>query len=102
MQTSAETKLWAILRNRQLNGYKFRRQKSIGRFIVDFYCADADLIIEIDGDTHAGRESYDTKRTKWLENNGYKIIRYTNEEVLTNLENVVLEILNQCNDRKES
>lgn len=102
MQTSAETKLWTILRNRQLDGYKFRRQKPIGRFIVDFFCDDAKLVIEIDGDTHAGREGYDINRTKWLENEGYQVIRFKNDDILTNLENVAREILKQCNDRKAS
>jgi very-short-patch-repair endonuclease len=102
MQTSAETKLWTILRNRQLDGYKFRRQKPIGRFIADFFCDDAKLVIEIDGDTHAGREGYDINRTKWLENEGYQVIRFTNDDILTNLENVAREILKQCNDRKAS
>jgi very-short-patch-repair endonuclease len=102
MQTSAETKLWTILRNLQLDGYKFRRQKPIGRFIVDFFCNDAKLVIEIDGDTHAGREGYDINRTKWLENEGYQVIRFTNDDISTNLENVAREILKQCNDRKAS
>jgi len=102
MQTSAETKLWIILRNRQLDGYKFRRQKPIGRFVADFFCDDAKLIIEIDGDTHAGREGYDINRTKWLENEGYQVIRFTNDDILTNLENVAREILKQCDDRKAS
>jgi very-short-patch-repair endonuclease len=100
-QTSAETKLWTILRNRQLDGIKFRRQKPIGHYIVDFYCSDAKLVIEIDGDTHAGREDYDAKRTKWIESEGYKVIRFTNEDVSSNLDSVVMEILEQCIKRKQ-
>jgi very-short-patch-repair endonuclease len=99
-QTSAETKLWTILRNRQLQGFKFRRQQPIGRFIVDFYCSENKLVVEIDGDTHAERKEYDTNRTQWLENEGYQVIRFTNDEVLTNLENVALEILSHCESEK--
>jgi very-short-patch-repair endonuclease len=95
-QTSAETKLWTILRNRQLDNLKFRRQQPIGQLIVDFYCSEAKLVIEIDGDTHAEQKGYDAKRTQWLENEGYKVIRFTNDEVITNLENVAMEIVEQC------
>src|SRR5688500_11778894 len=62
----AERKLWSRLRSRQLNGAKFRRQVWLGPFIADFFCADAKLIVEVDGDSHAGQTAYDERRTKWL------------------------------------
>ena len=83
-QTSAETKLWYVLRNRQLGGYKFRRQQPLGKFIVDFICKSAKLVIEIDGDSHAEQVAYDRSRTKWLEERGYEVVRYTNDDVHDN------------------
>src|SRR5690349_9123750 len=62
----AEQKLWRCLRNRRLNGLKFRRQHPIGPFIADFYCADLRPIIELDGDSHADQLQYDAERTQWL------------------------------------
>jgi very-short-patch-repair endonuclease len=65
-QTPAEQKLWSRLRNRQLNGFKFRRQHPIDRFIIDFYCDEAKLCIEVDGDSHAEQIEYDQARTVYL------------------------------------
>ena len=79
--TPAEQKLWKHLRDRRLGGAKFRRQHPVGRFIVDFYCADCRLVIEIDGDSHAGQADYDAARTAWLREQGYTVIRFTNREV---------------------
>lgn len=80
--TPAETKIWSRVRNRGL-GFKIRRQHPIWRFIADFYCAEAKLVIEIDGDSHAesDQEEYDKARTEWLEERGYRVIRITNEDV---------------------
>jgi very-short-patch-repair endonuclease len=71
-QTPAEERLWYWLRNSQLEGMKFRRQHPVGRFIVDFYCAEKKLVIEVDGDTHFTPEqmAYDAARTAWLEEQG--------------------------------
>ena len=95
-QTPAESKLWHKIRNRQIGGYKFRRQQPIGQYIVDFYCSLSQLVIEIDGDTHADQIEYDQARTKWLATEGYKVIRFTNSDIHANLENVAEEILKQC------
>lgn len=95
-QTPAEIKLWYILRNRYLNGYKFRRQHPIGKFIVDFYCVQFKLIIEVDGDSHADKEDYDRKRTLWLEKQGYRVIRFTDGDVHENLEGVAMVIIEAC------
>jgi very-short-patch-repair endonuclease len=89
-QTSAETTLWNVLRNKS-TGYKFRRQHPIDMFIIDFYCAEAKLVIEIDGASHAelDQEEYDKARTKWLEERGYKVIRISNEDVHRHLEDAL-------------
>jgi very-short-patch-repair endonuclease len=74
------------LRDRRLAGFKFRRQHPIGNFIVDFYCAGANrLVIEIDGDSHADQEDYDAARTDWLEGHGFRMIRFTNRQLETEL-----------------
>src|SRR5260221_13264496 len=77
----AEKTLWRCLRSRQLNGLKFRRQHPIGPFIVDFVCLELKLIVELDGDSHAEQLAYDGDRTRWLEKNGYRVIRYFNHDV---------------------
>jgi len=79
-ETPAETKLWAMLRGRHLR-VKFRRQQPIGPFIVDFFCAEARLVVELDGPSHDGRRGYDERRTKWLEGQGYRVVRLANEAV---------------------
>ena len=99
-QTPAEDKLWYRVRDRRLGGYKFRRQHPIGRLIVDFYCAETGLVIEIDGDTHTEQAEYDTARTEWLEAQGYQVIRFKNQEALRNLEAVVERILAVCEGLK--
>lgn len=95
--TPAEAKLWAQVRNQQL-GYKIRRQHPIGHFIADFYCAQAKLVIEVDGDSHAepDQAEYDTARTGWLEARGYYIIRFQNDEVHRNLQAVLKELHRVC------
>lgn len=93
-QTPAEATLWQALRKRHL-GYKFRRQHPIDRFIIDFYCAEAKLCLEIDGPSHfeAAQQEYDAARTAHLEAQGYHLIRFTNNEVRYNLEAVVDKII---------
>ncbi|HEX9667547.1 MAG TPA: endonuclease domain-containing protein [Thermodesulfobacteriota bacterium] len=86
--TDAERKLWAHLRLLQLGGYKFRRQHSLGPYIVDFICIEKKLIIEVDGGQHDDNKFYDSKRDKWLENKGFRVLRFWNNEVLTYIENV--------------
>src|SRR5690625_2389104 len=82
--TKTENLLWQGLRRRQVAGRKFRRQHSIGRFIVDFYCPEEKLIVEIDGSIHddPARAAYDDKRHQWLEQQGMRVIRIDNESVL--------------------
>jgi very-short-patch-repair endonuclease len=92
--TQAERVLWLKLRNRQLNGVKFRRQQPLGNYIVDFVGFDKKLIIEIDGGQHNEEEilSQDEVRTAWLKSQGFRVIRFWNNEVLENLEGVLLNI----------
>jgi len=99
-QTLAETTLWHMLRNRQ-TGFKFRRQHPIERFIVDFYCAEAKLLIEVDGESHLepDQEEYDKARTEYLERLGYKVIRFTNNDVRYNINAVVDKILQTSETR---
>ena len=92
-QTDAEHTLWFQLRGRRLNGLKFKRQVPIDRYIADFCCSDARLIIELDGGQHATRTTEDANRTKILEAMGYLVLRFWNNDVLQNLEGVLEEIL---------
>lgn len=94
-QTPAEQTLWAFLRNAQLEGYKFRRQRPIGSYIVDFYCARRKLIVEVDGDSHAQQVDYDNERSAWLESRGYRVIRFQNSDIRMNLNAVLQSILEQ-------
>ena len=84
--TDAEKALWTHLRSRQLDGAKFRRQVEIDGYVVDFLCANHRLIIEVDGGQHTPER--DAQRTAYLESQGFRIIRFWNNEVLTNMEGV--------------
>ncbi|MBS1145480.1 MAG: hypothetical protein H6R14_2886 [Proteobacteria bacterium] len=87
--TPAESLLWQkVLRNRQFHGHKFLRQKPIGPYVIDFYCAEVKLVIEVDGDSHADQAEYDTQRTIFLESQGLRVLRYTNRDILNNLPGV--------------
>jgi len=89
-QTPLEQKLWYALRAKRFQGAKFRRQVVIGRYIVDFACRlPRMLVVEVDGDTHASRQGYDSQRTAFLESKGYRVLRFTNREVGTNIEGVL-------------
>ena len=88
-QTDAEKLLWQKLRNRGLNDYKFRRQVPIGPYVADFLCESAQLIVEVDGGQHAENKEYDQYRDDFLRANGYKVIRFWNNEVLGNLDGVL-------------
>jgi very-short-patch-repair endonuclease len=89
--TDAEMKLWLSLRDRRLSAFKFVRQEAIGSFIVDFICREKRLIIEVDGGQHAESEK-DRERDKYLMNAGFKVLRFWNNDVLTN-KNGVLEVI---------
>ena len=91
--TDAEVRLWQALRMRQLKEARFRRQHAIGSYIVDFCAPRKKLIIEIDGGQHAEQVVYDTKRTAFLEQRGYRVLRFWNHEVLGDLDAVLEMIL---------
>jgi very-short-patch-repair endonuclease len=95
-QTPAEQKLWSRLRNHQLDGLKICRQHPIDKFIIDFYCDEAKLCIEIDGDSHTEQVEYDQARTAYLNELGYKVIRFTNREVFQQCESVSQAIVDEC------
>ena len=87
--TDAEQRLWYYLRAGRFQGWKFRRQVPLGRYVVDFLCEEARLIVEVDGGQHAERVAQDATRTQWLEAQGYVVIRFWNNDVLTNTEGVL-------------
>ncbi|MCK6566191.1 MAG: DNA (cytosine-5-)-methyltransferase [Chloroflexi bacterium] len=86
--TPAERKLWARIRNDQL-GVNFRRQHAIGKYIPDFVCIKKKLIIELDGSQHLEQEEYDGERTKFLESQGYKVIRFWNNQIMNDINGVI-------------
>ena len=87
--TEAEKILWQKLRNKQLEGFKFRRQQIVGRYVVDFVNFERKLVIELDGSQHALEEERDGKRDHWLQAQGFEVLRYWNNEVFENLEGVL-------------
>ena len=98
--TPAESKLWSRIRNDQL-GVTFRRQHAVGNYIPDFCSPKAKLIIELDGSQHLQQEEYDQERTKYLESQGYKVIRFWNSDVLNNTEGVILAILHALENKSQ-
>ena len=93
--TDAELKLWQHLRRRQVCGLKFRRQLPIAGYIADFACVEAHLVIELDGGQHLDQQDYDTERTRKFAVNGYRVLRFWNEDVLLRITNVLDEIHRQ-------
>jgi len=88
--TDAEIRLWSRLRRKQLEGFRFRHQHPLGPYVVDFFCAEAKLVVEVDGGQHADDGE---ARTHWLETRGYRVIRFWNNDVLANTERVLRKIL---------
>jgi len=91
--TEAERRLWRHLRNRELGGWKFRRQYPVGPYIVDFICIEKNLVIEVDGGKHAENEDLDIQRSEYLNNMGYRVFRFWNNQVLQETEAVLEMIL---------
>jgi very-short-patch-repair endonuclease len=91
--TEAEKRIWYKVRSKQL-GVKFRRQQLIGKYIVDFVCFEKKLVIEIDGGEHL-QSSRDEIRDEWLQKNGYKVLRFWNNDVLKNTDGVIQTIVNE-------
>jgi len=93
LSTDAEKRLWAGLRNRRLDGWKFRRQTWFGPVVVDFVCIEASLVIEADGGHHAEAMVYDAHRSAFLAKEGFRVLRFWNGDVLTNTDGVLSAIL---------
>ena len=91
--TDAERLLWRHLRNRELDGWKFRRQYPVGSFIVDFICVEKNLVIEVDGGPHAENEEQDIQRSAYLNRMGYRVFRFWNNQVMQETEGVLEAIL---------
>ena len=87
--TDTECYLWSRLRRQQINGYKFRRQFPLGIYIADFVCLEARLIVEVDGGQHAEQTSKDALRDKWLVSQGFRVLRFWNNDVLRETDTVV-------------
>lgn len=94
--TEAEKLLWFHLKSKQLDGLKFRRQEQIGPFIVDFVCYESKIVVEADGSQHLQNQSRDLARTEWLNSQGFDVLRFWNNEILTNTEGVLEEIRCRC------
>ena len=99
--TVAEKKMWyRVLRDKEFGNYKFIRQKPLDNFIVDFYCSELLFVIEIDGDSHSEQIDYDILRTKKLNSYGIEVVRYTNLEVINNIEGVYDDLKRRIEKRK--
>ncbi|OGO07477.1 MAG: hypothetical protein A2Y92_04365 [Chloroflexi bacterium RBG_13_57_8] len=95
--TFAEKRLWERISRRQIKGYRFCRQKPLGNYIVDFYCLKAKMVIEVDGGIHLSRENRENDKNKnvYLKSLNLSVLRFTNDEVLINIEKVVNKIKNK-------
>lgn len=100
-QTEAEQLLWDRLRNKQLNGFKFRRQHPLMQFIADFYCHEKKLVVELDGEIHdeAEQSEYDDGRSYELKRYGMKVLRFTNNEVFNDIDKVIEQIREELKER---
>jgi len=94
IETEADKKLWSLLRNRQLKGRKFRRQHALADYILDFYCHECKLAVEVDGNVHTGKinQDYDAARTTFLSDNDITVLRFWNNEVMDEQEKVLEKI----------
>jgi primosomal protein N' (replication factor Y) len=90
--TDAEHKLWYALRHKQLNNHRFRRQHPIGKYFADFACIEQKLLIELDGGQHQDQIEYDEQRTAFLQKNGWQVLRFWNNDVMSNLDGVLSTI----------
>ena len=99
--TKAEQLVWAMVRDRRMNGAKFRRQHSIGRFIVDFVCLESNIVIELDGEYHDFIVDEDKERESFLKEQGLRVIRFWNEDVLKDADAVARAISNALKENKE-
>jgi very-short-patch-repair endonuclease len=99
--TDAERKLWFALRDRRLANFKFRRQVPIGRYIADFVCFESRVVIEVDGGQHADSSS-DKERDRWFAANNFVVLRFWNNDVLSNLDGVLLSLLGTLQSKRRA
>jgi very-short-patch-repair endonuclease len=97
--SDAERRFWYHVRGRRLVGYKFRRQQPIGPYVVDFCCESAGLIVELDGGQHAEQRLYDELRERYLREQGYEVLRFWDNDVLTNTDGVLSAVLKTLCER---
>jgi very-short-patch-repair endonuclease len=97
--TPQESQLWDQLRKNQLNGLHFRRQQIVDGFVVDFYCHQAGLVVELDGPVHLGQLDYDVERSRWLQARGLHVLRFTNAELEADLPGVLARIAQAAQER---
>ena len=90
--TQAERRLWSVLRGNKLNGVSFRRQHAIGKYIVDFCAVKKKMVIELDGSQHVEQSEYDIQRTAYLKSQGYKVMRFWNDQVMKDMESIIRSI----------
>ena len=98
--TMAEIKLWNELKGRKAGGLKFRRQQGIGAYILDFYCPELKLCVELDGNSHEMKQEYDIERTLFLNGQGIEVLRFSNVQVMSHVLSVVNEILRYAAQRQ--
>jgi very-short-patch-repair endonuclease len=94
--TTPERLLWGQLRNRRLAGLKFRRQQPLGHYVLDFYCEEHCLAIELDGDSHIGQAAKDFERQRWIQSQGVRVLRFGNDEIIREMDSVLAGILIAC------
>jgi len=94
--TPAETILWKELRTNKLNGLHFRRQQIIDKYIADFYCHQFELIVEVDGRVNEFQRHHDAEREEYMSARGFRILRFKNEEIKNDLQDVLKKILSEC------
>jgi very-short-patch-repair endonuclease len=94
--TPPEQLLWLAVRNSQIDGMKFRRQHPVGPYVVDFFCQEARLVVEVDGMSHDDKAAQDAAKSRHLETEGYRVLRVTNEDVMHDLDAVTREIARLC------
>lgn len=100
--TDCERLLWQHLRAGRLQGFKFKRQQPLGNYIVDFVSFQTRLIVEADGGQHADQTEYDARRDDWLKSQGFRVLRFWNNDILANTEGVLAVILEACSNYVES
>ncbi len=102
--TVPERKLWRALSDRKVSGFRFRRQHPIGLFIADFVCLERQLVVEVDGSQHTENDQieHDTRRTEWLQAEGYRVIRFWSNDVMQSIDGVVQSILEAATNASPS